>query len=445
MGRVVIVSADGHVGTQPEVYRDYIDTEYRDAIDDLISENQEYLRLSSGISEFAPDVLEVIDDRQAIRSGGLAAGWDMERRLRELDAEGVAGEVVLSGTQTSTLPFFSVVNRRHPAELRWAGARAYHRWLAEQMQVGQGRLSAVADPGPCIDMKSTLAELKWVAEHGFVSVGVPGVIGDSSLPPLYDPYFEPFWAACSNLGLVLSTHAGWGQDQGGFFDFLEKLSVSGELDVDNQMAVLEEMSDELKSADDSPLALDIGPRRAMWLLMMSGVFDRHPELKLVLTEVRADWVPATLRYLDAWFDGSRSSAKKKPSEYWVSNCLATPSGIHISEIEMRHEIGVRQMMFGTDFPHPEGTWPNTQDWIRAAFADVPEDEARLMLGENAIACYHLDGAKLAAVAAEIGPELGEVLGGHVVDEAKIDHFHKRSRYRRPAEEIDTGQLDRALR
>ena len=60
------------------------------------------------------------------------------------------------------------------------------------------------------------------------------------------------------------------------------------------------------------------------------------------------------------------------------------------EVRARHEIGIDKLMFGTDYPHMEGTWPNTQDWIRTTLGAIPETEARMILGENAIEFYGLD-------------------------------------------------------
>ena len=128
------------------------------------------------------------------------------------------------------------------------------------------------------------------------------------------------------------------------------------------------------------------PRRPMWQLMLGGVFDRHPGLRFVPTEIRIDWIPATLRHLDRIYEEHRRDlpAQRKPSEYWRSNCLAGASFIHKAEVEMRREIGVETISFGRDYPHPEGTWPHTREWLRDAFVGVPDDEVRLMLGENAI-------------------------------------------------------------
>jgi hypothetical protein len=81
---------------------------------------------------------------------------------------------------------------------------------------------------------------------------------------------------------------------------------------------------------------------------------------------------------------------------------------------MRHEIGVETIAFGRDYPHPEGTWPHTKQWLQDAFAGVPEQELRLMLGENAIRFFGLDRARLAEYAKRIGFTVGEITGGEPV-------------------------------
>jgi predicted TIM-barrel fold metal-dependent hydrolase len=396
--RLLVVSADTHAGGDPEAYRRHMDPKFQDAIDELVEESERFRTLSEPM-RFSAETLAAIDGRGALASGGEHGAWDFERRLTELDAEGVAAELVFPGQQFASLPFFSTANAVYPPELRAAGARAYHRWLADRMADADGRLYGVGDPGPCLDLDTTVRELQWLADHGFVSVGVPGTVADPALPPLFDPYYERLWAACADLGLVLSIHAGWGQRQGLMFKFLERMSALGELDADN----LDAVASRRRVMKNSPLVLGVEPGRALWQLMLGGVFDRHPTLRIVVTEIRADWVPATFAYLDERFAKSAPTLALKPSEYWQRNCWVTPSAIHKAEVALRHEIGVNRLMFGTDYPHMEGTWPNTRDWIRDAFTGVPDDEVAMILGGNAIACYGLDPAHLESVAARVGP------------------------------------------
>jgi predicted TIM-barrel fold metal-dependent hydrolase len=447
MDKLVVFSADGHAGAPAEAYRDYVDRPYRALIDGLVEENAQYMAVAGDPSRPTQEALAVFDRRGAVAGGGEYGCWDIDVRLRELDADGVAGELIHPGHQNATLPFFGIVNSPVAPDVRAAGSRAYHRWASDFMTGAGGRLVGVADPGPCLDMDETLSELRWIAEHGFVSISLPGTTADSQLPPLYDRHFEPFFAACEEMGIVLSVHAGFGLPQGVFFEFHTRLqeAMAGQqatmmTDPDKALEIL---AAAMSTAEDSPLQLDITSRRPLWLLMAGGVFDRHPALKLALTEVRADWVPATLAHLDARMQASGARLQLTPSEYYRRHVVVAPSSIHRAEIELRHEIGVDQMLFGTDYPHPEGTWPNTRDWIRTALAGVPEPEARKILAENAVRAYGLDGTLLAEVAERVGPSV-DVLHEGEADDDLIGHFDQRAAYRREAEVVDTAAIDQVL-
>jgi predicted TIM-barrel fold metal-dependent hydrolase len=441
MDRMILVSADGHTGGPPAIYADYIDPAYRDALEDLERENEEWVAMGISQDRFTAQKIALIDRDDAIKSGGLLGAWDMDRRLEEMDREGVAAEVVIPGHQMSTLPFFSVVNSPHPPDLRAAGARAYHRWLADCIAGAGGRIVGVADAGPCLDMDEAVRELHWVADHGYASVAPPGTVSDSALPLIHDPYYEPFWAACADLGLVLTVH-GYAIPQIDKSQLMRTMTGSGEERGRAEEARLREDM----QGDRIPAGGLLGDpimetRRFVWLLMLAGVFDRHPHLKVALTEVRADWVPDTIAALDRWFDRSDLTMVMKPSEYWRQHCYVAPSSTRRGEIEMRHEIGLTQMMFGVDYPHPEGTWPNTLDWIRTTFAGVPEADTRRLLGENAIECYGLDRGVLANVAQRIGPTPADIADGHAVEPLLIEDFHERSGYASPAEVVDTARLE----
>ncbi|HMG44241.1 MAG TPA: amidohydrolase family protein [Acidimicrobiales bacterium] len=433
MDRILFVSADGHTTAPPETFRPYMEARYRSWIDDALQrENENFTRFTGAISNPPPEVLEAIDERRAMRSGGLLGSYDVGRRLAEMDQEGVAAEILIYGTQLATVPFFGVQNGPYPADVRFAGVQAYHRWVADCMAEADGRLFGLADPGPCLDMDGTVEELEWVAAHGFRSIAVPGIISDPALPPLYDPYYEPFWRACAEHGMVLSVHAGHGYPQGHMLGFIERITVGK-----TQEEIIAAM---VSGVEGSPFELDLIPRQVMWSLMLGGVFDRHPGLQLALTEVRADWVPATLDLLDARFEQGGTPLARKPSEYWEQNCWAAVSSIKHSEVRLRAEIGIDRMMFGRDYPHFEGTWPNTWDWIRDTLRDVPEDELRLLLGENAVRCYGLDREKLAAVAERIGPRPSDLLGEHHVDPRVVANLHIRGGGTTSYEQIDRAEV-----
>jgi predicted TIM-barrel fold metal-dependent hydrolase len=435
---IIIVSSDSHAGVPRDLWSDYLEPAYHHLLPALEEDHKQFASATRLFSDYSPETLAVLDPEGIVASGGMDGVRDRRRRIQEMDREGIAAEVVYFGDQHTLAMFHSSSNRPCPPDVRHAGVRAYHRWASEQLKDGDGRILLVGATGPCTDMDATVRELEWIASHGFVATMVPGHTADDLMPPLQDPYYAPFWAACDRLGLALAVHAGHGHTQGAMaavYERLNKLAAGG-----GSEAALNDM---VNNAEESFFARDVRPRKAMWQVMLSGAFDRHPNLKLMVTEVRADWVPATLRRLDYWFERGAVPMKHRPSEYWAMNCRAGVSFIHRAEVEMRHRIGVGQMMFGRDYPHGEGTWPATIEWIHDAFRGVPVDEVRQILGENAISALGLDRVKLAAIARQIAPDLGFDGGGdRLIDPRLTDIFQRRGGYLKPAEQVDIEEVDR---
>ena len=92
-----------------------------------------------------------------------------------------------------------------------------------------------------------------------------------------------------------------------------------------------------------------------------------------------------------------------PSEYFARNCGIGASCVPRRDLDMKDQIGLKQIMWGSDFPHPEGTWPNTAQYFVDTFKGFDADAGRQILGENAIQFYGLDGDYLNSLAADIGP------------------------------------------
>jgi predicted TIM-barrel fold metal-dependent hydrolase len=151
------------------------------------------------------------------------------------------------------------------------------------------------------------------------------------------------------------------------------------------------------------------------MVLWAGVFERHPKLKFVLTEQGAGWIPAALAQLDGMYTSAkhpqfREGLSLKPSEYWARQCYSGASFLSRLECEMRHAIGPDRMMWGSDYPHLEGTWPHTAERVRETFAGVPEPEVRMMMGETAAKVYNFDLNKLRSVAERVGPTVDAVAG-----------------------------------
>jgi len=148
-------------------------------------------------------------------------------------------------------------------------------------------------------------------------------------------------------------------------------------------------------------------------LVWGGAFERCPHLRAAITEGTAVWVPEYLRLLDFRYADTPYSAKlgdytshlsMKPSEYFARNVLIGASCMPRREAEMRHEVGIRNIAWGSDFPHPEGSFPHTWEQMHETFTGLPEDEIARMLAGNAAEFYRFDLGKLDALAERIGPE-----------------------------------------
>jgi predicted TIM-barrel fold metal-dependent hydrolase len=435
MDRLIVVSVDSHAQAPPEAWPEYLEARYHGLIPSLHEENEIYTTVMGTLGGRvidSPASQAVYDVDGAYRSGGWQGVWDAERRLAEMDREGVAGEFVYHGDLRATSIFHNVFNRPREPEVCDAGVRAYNRWVTDAFGPHDDRIFRVAAATSGVDLHRTLGEISWAAGNGFRGTFLPGFTSYPDTPSFLDERWEPVWATCEDLDMPLFVHAGHGSRQGAFFDAVDDIKRRLDAPGADPSDVIAWATREVFTGE---FFSDVGPRRPMWQLMFGGVFDRHPNLQLVMTEVRADWLPATLRLLDAVYERHRDElpAERSPTEYWHRNCLMSLSFVHRAEVEMRHEMGIETLAFGRDYPHTESTWPNTRAWLRDAFGDVPENELRLVLGENAVRFFDLDRRALARVAERVGPSLGELVDGPPVPPELVEHFQLRGGYLKPAE------------
>jgi len=386
MDRYLIISSDCHAGLPPERYRDYVDPQYRELFDAALPIQIE--RTQQAERKFL-----IADVNAAWRKGreqDLAGAWDSDQRLRVLDADGIVAEVIFPDgiTEMNMPPFgagLSLPTEEIVPELQWAGARAHNRWLSEFCQVAPERRAGVAIVPALWDVDEAVRETRWARERGLRSILIPNYWGKHDA--YHHPKYDPLWAVCEELEMVINFHSG-------------AAPMSDYADHQGMMGIY---ISEVAWWTARPLSF----------LIWGGVFERFPRLKVAITEGTSIWVPEMLalldfRYADTPYSAKlgdyRSHLKRKPSEYFHRNVFLGASCMPRRESEMRYEIGLDNIMWGSDYPHPEGAWPETASQLHDTFDGLPDSELTAMLGGNAIDVYGFDRDALTALADRIGPE-----------------------------------------
>jgi predicted TIM-barrel fold metal-dependent hydrolase len=391
--RYLIISADCHAGLPSEQYRDWIEPKHREAFDAYLAHRRSMLaQLMAGDEDFAKKWEQENED-------GLRGAWDAARRDKELDGDGVAGEVIFpdadSVTGGASPPFGAGLSGSADVdpELAFSGARAHNRWLAELCAASPERRAGVALVPISHDVGAAVEEIQWAADHGLRGgILIPAMWG--ARLPYHDRAYDPVWAACQDLELPVHTHSGPAPRE----QYGEHLGIYASEAV-------------------------WWAARPMWFLMWSGAFERFPGLKFVVTESAAYWAPDLLWKMDVYYAGShttkkmvkrlRGSLTMLPSQYFDRNCFLGASTMSRTEVARRYDIGIGNLMWGNDYPHPEGTWPHTVEKLKETFWDVPPAEAEQMLGSTAANVYHFDVEALRPLGRRIGPtsaDLGQVGG-----------------------------------
>jgi predicted TIM-barrel fold metal-dependent hydrolase len=397
--RYVIISADGHGGAPMEVYRDYLDP-------DLRSEFDAWRKVF--VSPYA--------DLGDVESLQYRRNFDSSIRQIDVEGDGVAAEVLFPNTIPPFYPSGMPFNPPGPESpedlrLRWAGIHAHNRWLADFTAELPGRRAGVAQIF-LEDVDRAVEEIRWVAGQPglFGGILLPNPAVDSTTPQLHAPDYEPIWDLCEELGVVVNSHGGGGGP-----------TNYGPYPTSFVMMFLE---------------FGWYCQRPLVRLIFSGVLERHPALTFVLTETGNSWVPAALAEMEFMYDrimnahdGAveglfggmiRDSVLHRPSEYWARQCYIGASFMSRRDSAVRAATGVDRIMWGSDYPHSEGTFPHTRESLRYVFGDVEPADVAAMLGVNAARAYGFDLEALGVVADRIGPTVDQVGQPLAADELSSD-------------------------
>ena len=356
----MLVSADSHVVPLPTFWREYLPAalcdraprvEETDDGDVVVFEGRRSPVMA--INSIAGKPRDGAGFSYRRFAEQVAGGHDPHARLIDQDRDGVVAEVLYGGGPLAT----------DDAELFVASHLAYNDWLADYCAVAPSRLLGVAyvpfaSPGGAAD------EIRRAHRKGLRGALLPARPPEGSW---WDDAWTPVWRALVECGMPAGLHVGFG------FARRHRFAEGPAFMTDVVMTKLEMAA---------PLAD----------LVFGGVLARWPELRVVSVEAYVGWLPFVAEYMDHAYRVHRYwnelGLPEEPSTYLRRQVYATfiedPVGVR-----ERHVLGVDNLMWSSDYPHGESTFPDSRAFVARQFAGVPDDETRRMVCENARRLYRL--------------------------------------------------------
>ena len=286
--------------------------------------------------------------------------WDIDARVRDMDINGVWASLNFPSMITGFCG--RVFSQCSDPELGLAVTRAWNDWFFEEWYSPYPERMIPMGITWLTDPEIGAAEIRRNAERGFRSVTLPERPHRLDMPSIFDRYWDPIMRACAETGTVISLHVG----SSGMADFPPYCPA-----VQLGATLFGQMS--LTAC-------------AEWL--WSGWAVRYPDLKIAMSEGGIGWVAMLIDRLDNIVDrsGYGMGWDDRPADvlrrnFWFCT-IDDPS-----TIETRHTIGVENIMVEVDYPHGDGTWPDTQLVIEKYWGHLPDDELRAMCSENAARLY----------------------------------------------------------
>ena len=381
MSNMTLVDADAHVDPPHDMWREYLPANLR-GLGPQIEEGEEHDWV---VFEGKRRPLRMISN-QAGRKGKdfkmfgrlseMRASWLPQQRLSDMDTDGIQAAVMFGGGPLGTTN----------SELYIASFEAYNRWLSDFCATDRKRLVGVAYM-PMRTVEETLTLIRQAAKLGFRSINIPafpqsadGIFTSAKIEALAtaqvsaltgnpsgdrtyaQPEFDPLWAEIQELDLTVTIHLGGRIPRFGVQEhFLPDMVMS-------------------KLAMAEPIAIAI----------FGGIFQRFPKLRFASVESGVGWFAWMAEYMDRTWEKQRywtnSKLTEKPSFYMDQNVYGSFINDRLG-ILCRNEPGGRNIMWSSDYPHSETTFPNSRDVIARDFVGVPDAEIRQIVAERARRLY----------------------------------------------------------
>jgi predicted TIM-barrel fold metal-dependent hydrolase len=290
--------------------------------------------------------------------------YDPDARLKDMDLDGIHASVLYPNV---CLDFF-MCQVELPPDLFGPVCRAYNDFLSEFCTTNLGRLAGVGLV-PLYDLGEAKAEMEHIARLP----GMKGVLFPVK-PPVddwNDLAYEPIWAAAADLDLIIHIHTGKPR---GLPNKLEMQEQNCGIQIYYQLG-------------------RVSMIETFGYIFWSGVLERHPQLKFVSVEGSIGWLPyfkeggaALMKKHQRW---TGDQLQYPPGHWFGKNFFATFEEDRLG-VELRHHTGIDTLLWASDYPHSQTTWPESAKAIEETFEGVPADEVRQIVSENASRLYGFD-------------------------------------------------------
>ncbi len=377
-----VISADSHITEPPDCYTAHIDPAWRDRAPHVVSdEKRGDMFVVPGMSRPIAMGLVAAAGKPAeeLTVSGVSfdelhrSGWDSSFRLADQDRDGVSAEVIY--------PTVGMMICNHPdADFKHATFAAYNRWISEYCSIAPSRLlgcgqTALRSVAEGIDDLQRIVDL---GLRGVMMPGEPATLQSDGSGDYDDPMWDPFWEAAIAHGLPLSFH------------------------------ILTSRSSAFEARPRGPringfLAIIRGIQDIMGTLVYGGVFERHPDLRIVCVEADAGWVPHYMYRMDHAWKRHRNwmapgvSLQKLPSEYFAEHIYTTFQD-DWTAFRVAEQMNWRRLLWANDFPHSDSTWPWSQEMLDEHTKHLTDEMTQAILSGNAAELYRIDLDALRSVA-----------------------------------------------
>ena len=287
---------------------------------------------------------------------GIRRLTDPELRLKDQERDGVQAEVLYG--------ILGATRRLNDAEAAVELVRIYNEWLADFCDAHPDRYAGLA----CIPnspVEAAVEEIRRVVKRG----GMRGleIAHSYDIAPFWDPQWNPVWEVANEVALPVHFHT-----------------------VGERRPELAKLPPHLARVEHAVHISGFQLYMATTLIsvIFAGVLERYSNVKIVIGESGIGWIPYVLDRMDAeWEDQFKDlSLTMRPSEYWRCQCRATYQSDRIG-IKLLDDIGYDTIMWGSDFPHPDGVWPDSSEFIERELGHLPSEVRHKIVCENAGKLY----------------------------------------------------------